>query len=85
VRGGGEGYVPPEKHNRARIVDFVHCVEILYGFVVDGVDDCEVLDQVGDLVQVLVHGHAFGVCVRAEAQDDETLFFGEDGLVDVPG
>jgi hypothetical protein len=31
------------------------------------------------------HGHAFGVGVVAEAEDDEAGFFGEDGLVDVPG
>jgi len=31
------------------------------------------------------HGHALGIGVGAEADHDEVGFFGEDGLVDVPG
>jgi hypothetical protein len=31
------------------------------------------------------HSHAVRVRVGAEAYDDEAGFFGEDGLVDVPG
>lgn len=31
------------------------------------------------------HSHARRVGVVAEAYDDETRFFGEDGLVNVPG
>lgn len=31
------------------------------------------------------HGHALGIGIGTEADHDEVGFFGEDGLVDVPG
>lgn len=62
----------------------IHLVEI--GDLVDiaNIDDGEALKLVGNLVEDFVLAHAVGVPVAAEADDDEALFFGEDGLVDVP-
>jgi hypothetical protein len=63
--------VAPEKHDGARIVELIHGVEIRNNLIVDRVDDGEVFDDVGKLEEVLVHGHAGGVGVGTEAQDDE--------------
>lgn len=76
--------VAEEEHDGAGVVEFVHLVKV--GDLVDvaDVDDGEGLDLVGDLVEDLVLLHACLVPVAAEADDDEALLLGEDGLVDVP-
>lgn len=76
---------PPEKHDRALVVDLIHAVEVGHLLVVNEVHRGEVLDLVGDLVQVLVHDHDGGVAGAAEAEDGDLALFREDGLVDVPG
>jgi hypothetical protein len=69
--------VPPKEHNSTRVIQLVHGIEIRHDFVVDRVDDGEVLDRVCDLIQMFVHGHARGVGVASEAQDDKARFFAE--------
>ena len=59
-------------------------VKVWDGGDVDEVDDGKVLDLFRDRVEGLVHGHALGVPVVAEADDDDAVLFGLDGLVDVP-
>lgn len=49
------------------------------------VDAREGLDLVRHARQQLVHAHAGGVVVAAKADDDNTRFLGEDGLVDGVG
>jgi hypothetical protein len=48
------------------------------------VNDCEVLDALSDTEEDFILAHAVGVPVTAESDDYQTLFFGEDGLVNVP-
>lgn len=76
---------PPEKHHSALVVDLVHDVEVGHLCVVDKVDGRKVLELVGDLVEVLVHGHDGGCTGFSEAEDYDAAFFAEDRLVDVPG
>lgn len=45
--------------------------------VVDDIHDGEVPDRVGDLVELLVHGHAGGFGVGTEPDADYAGFFGE--------
>lgn len=59
-------------------------VKVWDGGDVDEIDDGKVLDLFRDRVEGLVHGHALGVPVVAEADDDDAVLFGLDGLVDVP-
>lgn len=35
-------------------------------------------------IKCLVHSHTFFIVVVAETDTDDTIFFNEDGLVDVP-
>lgn len=56
-----------------------------YYLIVNEIDNSPFLDLVDNLVQHLVHPHAFGVGVVAEAQTDYAAFFAEDRLVHVPG
>ena len=76
--------VPEKEHQSDGVVELVHLFEV--GDLVDvaDVDYGEVLDAVGDLVEHFILAHAVGVPVAAEADDDEAVFFGHDGLVDVP-
>jgi hypothetical protein len=76
--------VTEEEHDGHRIVQFVHGLKVRHLVQVAQVDGRKVLDAVGDFVQDLVLRHAVGVAVAAEADHDEPVFFGEDGLVDVP-
>ena len=76
-------YVPPEEHDRTRIIQLVHDVEVRYLFVVDDVNGGKILDLVHDLVEVLVHGHALRVGVSAEADDDDASFFAELHVVEL--
>ena len=76
--------IPEEKHDRARVVEFVHGFEVGDLVQVADVQGGEVLDSVGDLVEDFVLAHAVLVRVPAEANDDEAVFFREDRLVDVP-
>jgi hypothetical protein len=76
--------VAEEEHHRHRVVELVHLLEIRDLVEVADVDDGKVLDAVGDLVEDFVLPHAVWVPVAAEADYDQAVFFGHDGLVDVP-
>jgi hypothetical protein len=76
--------VAEEEHHRDRVVQLVHLLEIGDLVQVADVDDGEVLDAVGDLVQDFVLAHAVRVPVAPEADHHQAVFFGHDGLVDVP-
>ncbi len=77
-------FIPEKKHQRNRIIQFIHLLEIRHLIQIAHVQDGEILDSVGDAVQHFVLSHAVGVPVATEADYDEALFFGHDGLVDVP-
>ena len=77
-------FVAEEEHDRAGVVKLVHLVEVRNLVDVTDVDDGEGLDFVCDLVENLILAHALFVPVAAEADANEALFFGEDGLVDMP-
>ena len=77
-------FIPEEEHDGHGVVEFVHLLEVGHLVEVAEVDDGEVLDALGDAVEHFVLAHAVGVPVAAEADDDEPVFFGHDGLVDVP-
>ncbi|RBQ85615.1 hypothetical protein VDGD_20821 [Verticillium dahliae] len=73
--------VAEEEHDGAGVVELVELIEVGDLVNVADVADGEVLNAVLDAVEDLVLAHAGGVPVAAEADDDEALFFGEDGLV----
>lgn len=77
-------FIPEEEHNRHGIVEFVHGLEVWHFVEIAEINRREVLHSVGDFVQDFVLRHAVGVAVAAEADHDESVFFGENGLVDVP-
>lgn len=76
--------VAEEEHDGHGIVKFVHLVEVRDLVEIADVDDGKVFDAVGDAVEDFVLAHAVFVPVAAEADDYEAVFFGHDGLVDVP-
>ena len=73
-----------EEHQRARIVEFVHLVEVGNGRDVDDVDDDVVFDAFGYAVERLVHFHALGIPVVPETDHDKPILFGEYRLIDLP-
>lgn len=77
-------FISKEEHDGNRVVEFVHFVEV--GDLIDiaEVDDCKVLDLFGDTVEDFVLSHAVGIPVASKADNYETVFFGHDGLIDVP-
>lgn len=76
--------VAVEEHDGARVVELIHPVKVGHLVEVDEVDDGKVPDPVGNLVERLVLAGAGLVVQPAEAEDDDPLLLGEDGLVDVP-
>lgn len=78
-------FVPPEEHDRAHIVEFVHLVEVLDDGIVASVDDSEVSDFVGDLIEHFVLGPGVLVLWVAKSYHHHSFVFGHAGLVDVPG
>lgn len=73
-----------KEHDGARIVQLVHCVEVGHAVDIADVNDSEVFDALGDLVENLVLAHAVGVVIAPEANHDESLVFRQDCLVDMP-
>ena len=76
--------IAEEEHQRHRIVEFVHLLEVGYLVQIADVEDGEILHAVGDPVEDFILPHTVCIPVAAEADHDETLFFAHDGLVDVP-
>ena len=77
-------FIAEEEHDGHWVVEFVHLLEVGHLVEVAEVDDGEVFDALGDAVEHFVLAHAVGVPVAAEADHDEAVFFGHDGLVNVP-
>jgi hypothetical protein len=77
-------FVSEKEHDRDRIVQLVHLVEIGNFIDIDEIKDCKVLAYFGDFEQDFVLLHAFLIVVTTEPDDDEAIVFGHDGLVDVP-
>jgi len=77
-------FVPEEEHDCHGIVKLVHLVEIGDLVEIANVDNSEILDSVGDAVEDFVLAHTVRIPITTEANDNEALFFGHDGLIDVP-
>ena len=78
-------FVAKEEHESDRVVEFVHLLEVGDLVEVTNVDDSEVLDPIGDLVENFILSHAIWIPVTTKTDHNKALVFGEDGLVDVPG
>eukprot|EP00306_Pavlova_sp_CCMP459_P021172 CAMPEP_0185541328 /NCGR_PEP_ID=MMETSP1381-20130426/1892_1 /TAXON_ID=298111 /ORGANISM="Pavlova sp., Strain CCMP459" /LENGTH=184 /DNA_ID=CAMNT_0028153231 /DNA_START=988 /DNA_END=1543 /DNA_ORIENTATION=- len=76
--------VPEEEHDSARVVEFVHGVEVGHLRDVHEVDHRKVLHKLSYGVECLVHLHAHGVIVVAKADHYHSILLGEDGLVHRP-
>ena len=72
---------PKEEHDRARIVELVHLVEVGHRGDVDEVADAKVLDLFGDGEEGLVHLHAVLVPVVTEPDEHHLVLLAEDRLV----
>src|SRR5882762_5457002 len=59
-------------------------VEIRYLCNIDEIYHSKVLDFLGNAVERLIHRHALAIPIVTKAQDNNTVFFRFDGLVDVP-
>ena len=77
-------FVAEEEHDGHGVVELVHLVEVWHLVQIADVDDCEILDAVGDAVEDFVLAHTVLVPVATEANDDQAVFLGHDSLVDVP-
>lgn len=77
-------FISVEEHECTIIVQFVHLVEIRNFRDVDQIENGKILDLFRDSIECLVHSHTFFIMVMAETDTDDTIFFDEDGLVDMP-
>lgn len=77
-------FVPVEEHRGTGIVEFVHGVEIGYLIDVHDVNDGKVLDLFGNVGEYLVLHHTSGVRIASETNDDDAVFFRDNGLIDFP-
>lgn len=76
--------IAEEEHERDWIVEFVHLLEIGDLVEVADIDNGEVFDEISDFIKNLIHTHAVWVPVTAEADDYQSLVFGQDRLINVP-
>jgi len=76
--------VPKEKHNRYRVVQFIHLLEVGDLVEIAHIDDGKVLDSIGDAIQDLVLSHALRVPVTTEADDHQSFLLAHDSLIDMP-
>ena len=76
--------VTVEEHYSAWIIQLVHFVEVRHQGIIHKINNGKVLDFLRTSVKRFIHDHACGVPVVAEADDDNTIFFGKDGLVHLP-
>lgn len=76
--------VSEKEHDRARIIEFIHCVEIGHLRYVNEIYGGELAYLFCQLVECLVHLHARGVPIVAETNDHHTLLFCQNGLVNLP-
>ena len=77
-------FVSVEKHRRTGIVEFIHGVEIWYLINVYDIDNGKILDLFGNIGEDFVLHHADGVRVSSKSNDDDAVFFRDDGLIDFP-
>ena len=77
-------FIPEEEHERDGIIELIHLLKVRDLIEIADVDDGEVLDAVGDAVEHFVLSHAVWVPVSTEADDDQALFRGQNGLGDMP-
>lgn len=77
-------FIPEEEHDGDGVVQLIHLVEIRHFVDIAKIDDSEVFDLVSDSIENLILPHTIGVPIPTEANDDETVLFRHDSLVDVP-
>ena len=76
--------VAEEEHEGYWVVKLIHLLEVWHLIEVANVDDGKVLDTIGDSIENLVLFHTVGVPVTTEADDNQTLFLGQDCLINMP-
>ncbi len=62
----------------------VHLLEVGDLVEIANVDDGEILHTVCDAVKNLILSHTIRIPITAKANDDKALFFGHNGLVNMP-
>lgn len=77
-------FISKEEHDGARVVELVHLLEIGHLVQIAEVNYGKVLDTVGNLVEYFVLTHAVWIPIATEADDDQSVLLGHNGLVDVP-
>lgn len=70
-------YLPPKEHDSARIIQFIHLVEIRHLLDIDDIESRKCLDLGRDFVEQFIHGHALGETVLAESDHNYMAFFVE--------
>ena len=83
-RRSGPHLVPVEEHDRARIVELVHGVEVRHLGDVHEVYHRVVLQLICNTHEDLVHHHAGLVVVVPEPYDNHPILLGKDGLIHLP-
>ena len=68
-------FIPEKEHDCARIVKFIHLVEIGYFVDINKVEDCKILAFVGDAIEHFVLFHPGFVPVASEADYHYSIIF----------
>jgi hypothetical protein len=76
--------VAVEEHDGGLVVEFVHFVEIGHLGNVDEINHSHIGDLLRHRVKRLVLFHAFGIPVVAKANNNDTIFFSDNSLIDSP-
>lgn len=73
-----------QQHRMRQRKGSAHLVEVRNICDVNEIDNREVLHLLRNRVECLVHGHALAVPVMTEANNNDAIFLGFDGLINVP-
>lgn len=78
-------FVAEEEHQGDRIVEFVHLFEVGYLIKIANIDDGEVFDSVGNLIEDFILSHAIWIPITTKTNYYKAFVFGENSLVNMPG
>ena len=80
----GGKFLPVKKHDGARVIQLVHCIEIFNFFVIDLINYSKVPERVLDLEKHVVHFHAIRIVIFAKPNNHKSALFVHDCIVNLP-
>jgi hypothetical protein len=76
--------IPEKEHDCARIVKLIHGIEVWNLSYVHQIDHSKIADLLSDFIKSFIHLHASRIPIVSKTDAYNTIFLGEDCLIDLP-